>query len=73
MLLGTAIVKDSGAFSGVFTAAHELGQALGATPDGNNNCCCSEGGIIMYASLTAPLSLIIESSLPLFLSFDSKD
>ena len=51
-IYGAAIVRDSGAFSGVFAAAHEIGHILGATHDGENNCCCSDDGFIMRASLS---------------------
>lgn len=52
LMYGAAIVRDSGAFSGVFAAAHEIGHILGATHDGENNCCCSDDGFIMRASLS---------------------
>jgi hypothetical protein len=50
-IYGAVVVKDSGAFSGVFTAVHEIGHTLGASHDGDNNCCCSDDGFIMQNAM----------------------
>ena len=44
---GAAIVHDQGSFSGVQTAAHEIGHLLGSSHDGANNSCSSEDGYMM--------------------------
>ena len=47
---GFAIVQDSGAFSGVDTAANQIGRLLGAKDDGDNNPCSSDDGYIMNSN-----------------------
>ncbi|XP_057325656.1 A disintegrin and metalloproteinase with thrombospondin motifs like [Microplitis mediator] len=49
----TAVVHDEGAYTGIQTAAHELGHSLGASHDGSDHADCehNEGNIMAGSSV----------------------